>query len=131
MKRFVLPALLVTSLAAPLSAQEDRDGLNLMEEGARLFLRGLMTEMEPALEELDELSREIQPRLRDFAAEMGPALGELLDQVEDWTVYHPPEMLANGDILIRRRVPLKPETPEGKPDPSPDPKPLPDDITDL
>lgn len=131
MKRFVLPALLVTSLAAPLSAQEDRDGLNLMEEGAKLFLRGLMTEMEPALEELDELSREIQPRLRDFAAEMGPALGELLDQVEDWTVYHPPEMLANGDILIRRRVPLKPETPEGKPDPSPDPKPLPDDITDL
>lgn len=131
MKRFVLPALLVTFLAAPLSAQEDRDGLNLMEEGAKLFLRGLMTEMEPALEELDELSREIQPRLRDFAAEMGPALGELLDQVEDWTVYHPPEMLANGDILIRRRVPLKPETPEGKPDPSPDPKPLPDDITDL
>lgn len=121
MKQFAMPALVFTLLAAPVAAQQEEDGLNLMEEGARLFLRGLMTEMEPALKELDEISREMQPLLRDFAAEMGPALGELLEQVEDWTVYHPPEMLENGDIIIRRRVPLEPGAPEAQPAPPPDP----------
>ncbi|CAN0204256.1 unnamed protein product, partial [Chrysoparadoxa australica] len=101
MKQFAMPALVLSLLAAPVAAQQDDDGLNLMEEGARLFLRGLMTEMETALKELDEVTREMQPLLRDFAVEMGPALADLLEKVEDWTVYHPPEMLDNGDILIR------------------------------
>lgn len=135
MKQFAMPALVLSLLAAPVAAQQDDDGLNLMEEGARLFLRGLMTEMEPALKELDEVTREMQPLLRDFAAEMGPALADLLEKVEDWTVYHPPEMLDNGDILIRRREPLTPETPDPDPESGPDlgpgPKAAPEEQIDL
>lgn len=133
MKQFAMPALVLSLLAAPVAAQQDDDGLNLMEKGARLFLRGLMTEMEPALKELDEVTREMQPLLRDFAAEMGPALADLLEKVEDWTVYHPPEMLDNGDILIRRREPLTPETPdpESGPDLGPGPKAAPEEQIDL
>ncbi|MBT52904.1 MAG: hypothetical protein CMF72_05825 [Mameliella sp.] len=133
MKQFAMPALVLSLLAAPVAAQQDDDGLNLMEEGARLFLRGLMTEMEPALKELDEVTREMQPLLRDFAVEMGPALADLLEKVEDWTVYHPPEMLDNGDILIRRREPLTPEAPdpESGPDLGPGPKAAPEEQIDL
>lgn len=74
-----------------------------MEEGAKMILRGLMTEMEPALEELEGLAREMEPAMRSFVTEMGPAMKDLLEQVEDWTLYHPPEILPNGDIILRRR----------------------------
>ncbi|SMX49465.1 hypothetical protein [Maliponia aquimaris] len=129
MKHLAAPLFALSLIAAPLAAQDDDDGLNLMEEGARLFLRGLMTEMEPALRELDEAAREMEPLLRDFALEMGPALSDLLGQVEDWTLYHPPEMLENGDIILRRRVPLEPEMPE--PDPEADALPDTDEKIDL
>jgi hypothetical protein len=123
------PIFALSLMAAPLQAQQEEDGLSLMEEGTRLFLRGLMTEMEPALKELDKAAREIEPYLRDFAAEMGPALSDLMDTVDDWTVYHPPEMLANGDIIIRRKTPLEPDAaPDGAPDAAPGitPDPLPE-----
>lgn len=78
--------------AAPLSAQEDRnggatdmeEGFSLLEEGTKLLLRGLMSEMEPAI-------RDLQDALRNLDA------------------YHPPEVLPNGDIIIRRKEPLRPE----------------------
>ncbi len=82
-----------------------------MEEGAKLFFRGLMSEMEPALDELESMMRDVQPMMRDFMVEMGPALREILEQVEDWSVYHPPEILPNGDIIIRRRSPREPDLP--------------------
>ncbi len=124
MKQIAAPLLAFTLLAAPVSAQDQDDGLSLMEEGTRLFLRGLMSEMEPMLQELDKAAREAEPYLREFMLEMGPALGEILEQVDDWTVYHAPEMLENGDIIIRRKVPLTPEedTPEIKPAPKSEPK---------
>ncbi|MFY0622095.1 MAG: hypothetical protein JXQ89_10400 [Pelagimonas sp.] len=105
MTRFVLyPALVLAMLSAPLCAeQEPEEGFSLMEEGAKMILRGLMTEMEPALEELEGLAREMEPAMRSFVTEMGPAMKDLLEQVEDWTLYHPPEILPNGDIILRRR----------------------------
>jgi hypothetical protein len=83
--------------AAPAFAQEPgeggpadmEEGFSLLEEGTRLLLRGLMSEMEPAL-------RELQGALQELDA------------------YHPPEVLPNGDILIRRKEPL-----EGAPAPVP------------
>jgi hypothetical protein len=73
---------------APALAQEPgedgpadmEEGFSLLEEGTRLLLRGLLSEMEPAL-------RELQGALRELDA------------------YHPPEVLPNGDIIIRRKVP--------------------------
>lgn len=105
MTRFIVfPALFCVGLAAPLSAESESEGFSLMEEGAKLILRGLMEEMEPALEELEGFAREMEPAMRSFAAEMGPALKELLEQVDDWAMYHPPEILPNGDIIIRRKA---------------------------
>jgi hypothetical protein len=103
-------ALTIIALCAlPLAsfAQED-DAPSLMEEGARTFLEGLLREMDPALRELEGLG----PQLRDFAEQMGPALGELMEEVRDWSAYHPPEVLPNGDIIIRRKEPEPPDPPE-------------------
>lgn len=104
MRRTLLATIAVLALAAPLGAQEEPEpeeerGLSLMERGARQFMEGMLREMEPALEGLGELG----PMFRSFAREMGPALRDLIEQVEDWSVYHPPEMLPNGDIIIRRK----------------------------
>lgn len=99
-----------TILAAPLHAQEaEDDGFSLMEEGAKLFMRGIMREMEPALDDLKKFSEEIEPGLRQFVEQMGPALGELMEKIDDFTAYHPPEILPNGDIIIRRKTPLERE----------------------
>ncbi len=75
--------LLSTSLllAAPAAAQEE-SGRDLMAEALRLFMQGFMAEMEPALEDIE---------------------GFLMDL----NAYHPPEVLPNGDIIIRRKTPLE------------------------
>ena len=85
-----LSALLVCStfIAAPLQAQDSREdlreGMDLLSQGTQLLLRSLMGEIEPALKELEG------------------ALGEL-------NAYHPPEVLPNGDIIIRRKQPKNSE----------------------
>lgn len=104
MKRFA-PFLLLASLAAPATAQEAENAPGMIERGAQMFLEGLLREMEPALDGLSDLG----PALRGFAEEMGPALADVLGKVQDWSAYHPPEILPNGDIVIRRKTPLTPE----------------------
>ena len=66
------------------------EGFSLLEEGTKLLLRGLLSEMEPALRELEGALRELD-------------------------AYHPPEVLPNGDIIIRRKTPIDvdPEVGEG------------------
>lgn len=110
MKRIAAPIFALSLAASPLAAQADEPP-SLMEQGAKLFLEGLMQEMEPALDELEQMTREMEPLLRDFTAQMGPALTDLLAKVEDWSVYHPPEMLENGDIILRRKTPEELEEP--------------------
>ena len=39
---------------------------------------------------------------------------DLMDKLEDLDAYHLPEVLPNGDIIIRRKVPLIPEKEEGE-----------------
>ena len=101
---------LITALgAADVSAQEaspapgheesapkgfSEEGLSLMEKGMKLFMRGLAQEMEPAMRDLEGMTQE-----------WGPAIGKLLGMVDDFTNYYPPEMLPNGDIIIRRKQP--------------------------
>jgi hypothetical protein len=95
----------------PAVAQDtDAPGLTLMERGGQLFLEGILKEMEPAIEELSELTDQMAPAFRSFAEEMGPKLTDMLAEVEDWAVYDAPEVLPNGDIIIRRKVeePLAP-----------------------
>ncbi|SIS23038.1 hypothetical protein [Roseovarius nanhaiticus] len=118
MKKLALPLVLAFALAMPASAQDteapSKDGLSLIEDGARMFFEGLMQEAEPALEGMREMADRLGPQLRGFAEEMGPALAEILKDVEDLSVYEAPEQLPNGDIIIRRKEPLPPapERPE-------------------
>ena len=83
MRWFVI--MLSLCLAAPAFAQDEQPGgRDLMGEALRLFMKGLMAELEPALDDL----------------------GDLLDNLD---AYHPPEVLPNGDIIIRRKTPLERE----------------------
>ncbi|MEZ5913878.1 MAG: AAA+ family ATPase [Paracoccaceae bacterium] len=84
MKRFVTPLVLCLILTPALAQDKEGDldeGMDLLGKGAELLLRGLMNEMEPALKDLS-------------------------DQIGELNAYHPPEILPNGDIIIRRKVPL-------------------------
>ncbi|WP_333713576.1 AAA+ family ATPase [Yoonia sp.] len=114
MKHLVLVPLLVCLSAQPALAQDPQDdGFSLMEEGARLFMRGIMSEMEPAINEMRKTVEELGPAFAEFAQAIGPAFAELLDTVDDIRHYAAPEILPNGDIIIRR----KPDAPLWVPDP--------------
>lgn len=113
-----LPAALLVG-AGPAPAQDRQDegaSRSQMEEGARLFWEGLRREMGPALDALRERADEMEPAIRDFAERMGPALAELMGKIGDLSAYHPPEMLPNGDIIIRRKTPqeMQDTAPEGE-----------------
>ena len=93
MKRLIATALCTLALSAPVQAQ-DADGslpesMDLLDRGMRMLLREMLEEMTPAM-------RELEDALRDLSA------------------YHPPEILPNGDIIIRRKdpLPVDPDAPE-------------------
>ena len=105
MKKLAL-ATCLTLIATP-TISEDK-GFSLMEEGAQMILRGLMQEMEPAMDDLQSLMEEFGPEMDQFAQELGPVLADLLQKVDDLSNYEQPEILPNGDIIIRR----KPDAPD-------------------
>lgn len=101
MSAFIRTGLAALLISAPLSAQESAtdpvppgdsrdidEGMDLLSEGARRLLRGLMGEVEPGMRDLAE-------RLQDWDFD---GLG-----VDDLGAYQPPEVLPNGDIIIRRK----------------------------
>ena len=47
-------------------------------------------------------------------------LPKVLKKVDDLTLYHPPEMLPNGDIIMRRKQPAPPQPPQSIPQPGPE-----------
>ena len=97
-----LAVSLVAPLPAPVSAQDE--GRSLMERGAELFLEGLQQEMAPTLNDLRGLADEFGPAIQGFVREMGPAFSQLLGEVQDWSRYHPLEILPYGVIIIRRKA---------------------------
>ena len=105
-------------LAAPAAAQdlpEAAEPPSLMERGMTLFMEGLMREMEPALRDLEDLSRDAQPLFERLEGELGEALRDL----GGLGAYDLPEILPNGDIILRRKEPL-PDDVERNPDGSVD-----------
>ena len=116
MKQIALTAALAVALASPALAEEKTpdEGFGLMEKGARLLFEGLMQEMQPALREMEGLSESFEPAIRGFVENMGPKLGEFLEQVDDFSKYHAPEILPNGDIIIRRKSAAEMDLPEGE-----------------
>lgn len=89
------PLLILPFLALPAAAQEVAPPSTL-ERGLELFLDGLIEEMAPALRDLESLAEQARPFLEDWAEGLGAI---------DLDLYHPPEILENGDIIIRRRRP--------------------------
>ena len=94
-------ALVLALAATPLAAQDDAprsanpdlaEGAQLLADGFRKLLRGLLDELEPAGD----------------AAEQG--WNDLIDWLGDLSAYEAPERLPNGDIVIRRKEPLAPGT---------------------
>ena len=68
MKRIVL--IFALAMPLPASAQDaapENEGPSLMERGARMFFRGLMEDVDPALESLRDLAEE-EERVRDVVA---------------------------------------------------------------
>lgn len=53
----------------------------------------------------------IEDLLRDLFNEVEPRLRELRDAIGNLDDYQAPEMLPNGDIIIRRKTPLEPDAP--------------------
>ena len=112
-----IPIAAVTALllaVTPLQAQDDTapdaptedsadEGLSLMERGARMFLDGMRSEMEPALRDLGDMLATMGPAMQEFLRDMGPAMADLLGRIDDLSVYDAPELLPNGDIIIRRK----------------------------
>ena len=105
MKHAVLALLLLTAPAlaqtvapeTPAPPAEDLEqGLSLMEQGAQLLLRHMMGKVEPSLQEMTEALKQAQPQLL-----------QLLAMVDDIRNFHAPEVLENGDILIRRKTPAE------------------------
>lgn len=102
-RQWFIGSLLVL-LSAPALAEEGGasadEGFSLLREGARIVFESMLDQMEPALRGMQEdfgmALREMEPALRDLAAMIG-----------DLKNYHPPEILPNGDIIIRRKSPAE------------------------
>ena len=93
MKRAAL--ILCLTMSPALADGESGQEFDLMQQGTRLLLRGLFERIEPDLQAL--------------AQEFGPALRQLQGVIGDLTPYHAPEVLPNGDIIMRRKVPVVPK----------------------
>lgn len=96
-----MPQLIHADTSPPNApSPEAESGTDLMSRGFQLLLEGLSQEMSPMAEELSD------------------GWQELLGEMKDMSVFHPPEVLPNGDIIIRRKIPLVPERPpaEGETD---------------
>ncbi len=90
MKQIAVLAVCLGLAVSPAVAQESdselKEGMDLLSEGTKLLLKGLMGEIEPALRDLE-------------------------GALSDLNAYHPPEILPNGDIIIRRKVPKQVQPP--------------------
>jgi hypothetical protein len=103
MRQAILTAAMVLTLSASTARAESENGRiinddmvagqSLLEQGAKIFLRGLMAEVEPALDDMALALKEAEPMLRD-----------LMGMVQNINDYHAPEMMPNGDILIRKKT---------------------------
>lgn len=98
---FALCLLLATVQPLPAFAQdaeqEREEGLSLVERGMRKLFDGLIQEIEPAMGEMAEAMKQLEPMARQLAELIGDA-----------KYYEAPERLENGDIIIRRKADAPP-----------------------
>ncbi len=120
-RRALASLCLAAALALPAPAQEadpapppEAKGAPLaplFERFAEELMREALRDIQP---ELERFMAELEPELQRLMAEIMPRLQELANRVDSLRHYQMPEMLPNGDIIIRR---------------SPGAPPLPEDFT--
>lgn len=99
----LIPAALLLALAttapAPASAHDEEGGSILPDD-----------------EDLKQLGELAQRWMKDFAAEIAPMAERLQTLIDDLDAYEAPEMLPNGDIIIRRRPDAPPPRDRNSPE---------------
>lgn len=103
MNRIAITLTSIFLATAPTMAQDAseegvEEGFSLLEEGAKIIMRSMLDEVEPALKDL-------QFEFGEVLGEMEPMLRSLSAMIGDVKNYHAPEILPNGDIIIRRKSP--------------------------
>ncbi len=115
MRHVLLPTLIAAMLILPAQAEDAPDIPRDAAPAQPLLdffgsmLRDFMTEIEPQIRELERGLDALEPEVQGF-----------LDRMRGMAQYHPPEVLPNGDILIRRRSADDPALDPD--DPAPEPK---------
>ena len=98
MRVLIAPVLVLVLCAAPLAAQDTPapapDAPPSLAEQAEGLLRKFLDNVAPEMQQMQEGLQAMEPEMQD-----------LLSRMRDMVQYHPPEVLPNGDILIRRRTP--------------------------
>ncbi len=61
----------------------------------------------PLFEGLDELAEGMRKLLEGIQDDVAPLMEDLSEQLRGLNAYHPPEVLPNGDIIIRRKTPAE------------------------
>lgn len=59
----------------------------------------------PLTEEFNKLADGMRKLLESFSDDVAPMMEGLAEQLKGLDAYHPPEVLPNGDIIIRRKTP--------------------------
>lgn len=95
------PAALILALTLPISTSaqtvpQASEPPSAIEQAIEGLLSNLFERFRP---HLDGMTREMEDTMNDFA----PALEDLTGLMDDIGNYNPPERLANGDIIIRRK----------------------------
>ncbi|RII37944.1 hypothetical protein DL237_14830 [Pseudooceanicola sediminis] len=121
MKRALIALALTISVAGlpprtAIAQQDTAPPASKMQEGLRQFLDGLS-------DGVGELADGAGPALQNFLQQMGPAFEDILGEIKDFSKYEAPQVLPNGDILIRRKQdapeympPVPGENPDGSVD---------------
>lgn len=98
MKLVFLKYAFCALLALPVQAEVKGAPAEVEESAPFMFdlfdrmLRSFITEVEPHMRELERGFTALEPELQRF-----------LQNLRDMTHFYPPEILPNGDVLIRRR----------------------------
>lgn len=80
--------LLATSTSVYAEDAETEGGLSLLD---------LFTEME-------NMAEDVMPLMQGWMERLQPQLEALGNTIEDWSMYEAPEVLPNGDIIIRKKL---------------------------
>jgi hypothetical protein len=105
MKHIVALSLLALT-ATPVLAQEVPppalpENSAKISEGSRLLLEGLMGELGPLFDDMAQFGADLGAEIAPFVDTLRNQLG---DAFEGLNAYHPPEILPNGDIILRKKV---------------------------